>query len=148
MCRFLCFQNIMTWLPHPTGKCLFKVKSRNTILIYWLWSKSTIKTAERCHVVFSFNLEHIQQINLIFLLLNLNMYLSVGHRIKITKQFKCTLSSRAVSLKHVHVAGLDQHSLNNPWTSEINVPLIIVTGLWVGGGWAGWTFFGGLGAGG
>ena len=30
--------------------------------------------------------EHIQQINLIFWLLNLNMYLLVGHKIKSTKQ--------------------------------------------------------------
>ena len=47
--------------------------------------------------------EHIQQINLIFLLLTLNMYLSVGYRIKSTKQHKCTINNRAVSLKHVHV---------------------------------------------
>ena len=33
----------------------FKVQSRNTILIHWLWSKSTIKTPKRCHIVFSFN---------------------------------------------------------------------------------------------
>ena len=31
--RFLCFQNIMTYLSHPTDKDLFKVKSRNTVLI-------------------------------------------------------------------------------------------------------------------
>ena len=62
--RFLCFQNIMTSLSHPTD--LFKVKSRNTILICGLWSKSTIKTPELCNAVFIFNFEHIQQINLIF----------------------------------------------------------------------------------
>ena len=45
--------------------------------------------------------EYIQQINLIFLLLTLNMYLPLGHRIKSTKQLKCTLDSMAVSLKHV-----------------------------------------------
>ena len=71
------------------------------------------------------------------------MYLSVGHRIKLTKQFKCTLNDRTVSLKHVHVAGVNQHGLNNPWIIESNVHMIIVTGLWVGGGWAGWKFFGG-----
>ena len=114
ICRFLSFQNIMTYVPHPTDKCLFKVKSRNTILIYWLWSKSTIKTPERCHVVFSFNFEHIQQINLIFSLLTLNMYLLVGHSMKFTKQLNCLLSNRAVSLKQVHVAWVSQHGLNNP----------------------------------
>ena len=31
--RFLCIQNIMTCLSHPTDKYLFNVKSRNTILI-------------------------------------------------------------------------------------------------------------------
>ena len=68
-----------------------------------LCSKSTIKTPERCHAVFIFNIEHIEQINLIFLLLTLNMYLPVGHGIKSTKKLKCTLKNRVVSLKHVHV---------------------------------------------
>ena len=45
--------------------------------------------------------EHIQQINLFFLLLNLNMYLLVGDKIKSTKQLKCILNNRTVSLKHV-----------------------------------------------
>ena len=116
--RILCFQNVMTCHLHPTDKCLFKVKNRNTTLLYWLWSKSTIKTPERCHVVFSFNFEHIQQINLIFSLLTLNMYLSVGHRIKFTKQLKCTLNNRAVSLKHVHVAWVSQHGLNKYCTHD------------------------------
>ena len=40
------------------------------------------KYTKRCHAVFTFNFEHIQQINQIYLLLTLNMYLSVGHRIK------------------------------------------------------------------
>ena len=31
--RFMCFQNIMTCLSRPTDKYLFKVKSRNIILI-------------------------------------------------------------------------------------------------------------------
>ena len=35
-----------------------------------LWSKSTTKTPERCHAVFIFNFEHIQQINLFFLIVN------------------------------------------------------------------------------
>ena len=42
------------------------------------------------------------------------MHLSVGHRIKSTKQLKCTLKNRAVSLKHVPVTWVKQHGLNNP----------------------------------
>ena len=68
-----------------------------------LRSKSATKTPERCHAVFIFNFEHIQQINLIFLLLTLNMYLSVDYRMEYIKQLKCTLNNSAVSLKHVHV---------------------------------------------
>ena len=45
-----------------------------------------------CCIFFDF--EHIQQVNL-FLFLTLNMYLSVGHTIKPTKQLKCTLKNRA-----------------------------------------------------
>ena len=56
--------------------------------------KISKKTPERFHGVFRFNFEHIQQINLIFLLLNLDMYLSVGHRIKSTKKIKCTLNNK------------------------------------------------------
>ena len=94
----------MSCLSHPAYKYLFKVKSRNTILICYyigidMLSKSTIKKTERCHVVFIFTFKHIQQINLIFLLLTLNMYLSVGHRIKSTKNLKCTLDNGVVSLK-------------------------------------------------
>ena len=43
------------------------------ILISWLCSKSTTKTAEQCHVLFIFNFEHIQEIKLIFILLTLNI---------------------------------------------------------------------------
>ena len=63
--------------------------------------------------VFIFKLEHTH-INLFFLLLTLNMYLSVGHRRKSAKQLKCTLKNRAVSLKHAPVTRVKQHSLNNP----------------------------------
>ena len=40
--------------------------------------KSTIKALELCHAVLIINFEHVQQINLFFLSLALNMYLSVG----------------------------------------------------------------------
>ena len=69
---------------------------------------STIKTRELCHAVFIFNFELIQQINLIFLLLTLKMYLSVGHKIKSTKQLKCTLSNKTVSLKHVATCSISK----------------------------------------
>ena len=87
-------------------------------------SKSATKTPEQYHAVFIFNFEHIQQINLIFLLLTLDMYLSVGHKIKFTKKRKCTLNHRAVSLKHVAtcnirdvislVTWVSRHDLHNP----------------------------------
>ena len=48
---------------------------------------------------FIFSFKHIQQINVTFLLLTLNMYLSVWHKIKSTKQLKSTLNNRAVSSK-------------------------------------------------
>ena len=96
----------MTCLSYTADKCFFKVKSRNAILICWVWSRSTINTPKRCHTVFTFNFEHIQQINQFVFLLNLNMYLSVGYRIKSTKQLKCTLNNGVVSLKHVHEASL------------------------------------------
>ena len=67
---FLCFQNIMPFVSHPTAKYLFKVENRNTILLRWLRSKSTIKTPELCHAVFIFNFEHIQQVNLICFVIN------------------------------------------------------------------------------
>ena len=81
--RFLFFQKLMACLSYTADKYLFKVKR--------LSSNSTIKTPERCHAVFNFNFEHIQQINQVFLSLTLNMYLSVGNRIKSTKQLKCKL---------------------------------------------------------
>ena len=49
----------------------------------------------------SLTLNSFSRLILIFLLLTLNMYLSLGHKIKSTKQLKCTLNNRAVSLKHV-----------------------------------------------
>ena len=99
MYHFLCFQYIMTCLSYPTDKYLFKVNSRNTIFMCYLWSTSTIKSLELYHALFILNFEHI----LFFLLLTLNLYLPAGHRMKHAKQLKCTLHNNAVSLKHVHV---------------------------------------------
>ena len=119
--RFLRFQNIMTCLSHPADKYLFKVESRNTILTCWLWSKSATRTPEWFHAVSIFNFVIY---NLIFLLLTLDMYLSVWHRIKSAKKRKCTLNNRAVSLKHVATCNIkdvislvtcvSRHGLNNP----------------------------------
>ena len=81
-----------------------------------LWSKSKTKTPERCHAAFIFNFEQFQQINLIFLLLTLKMYLSVQHKIKLTKQLKRTLKNKAVSVKHVHVTRVSQHGDHSDWT--------------------------------
>ena len=85
----------MTCFSHHTNK----VKGGTTKFIYWMWSKSTMKGPERRHAVFIFN----SQINIIFSLLTLNMYISVGHRIKSTKHLVCMISNKAVSLRHVHV---------------------------------------------
>ena len=69
------------------------------------------------------------QMNLFFLFLTLNMYLSVGHGVKSTKQLKCTLNNRAVSLKHVDLTGVSQHGLINSQTIESDMHMIIVTGI-------------------
>ena len=101
----------MICLWHLTDNSKLKVEKR-----YWYagyCQSQQQKTKERWHAVFIFKLEHLY-INLIFLLLTLNMHLSVGHRIKSTKQLKCTLKNRAVSLKHVPVTWVKQHGLNNP----------------------------------
>ena len=37
-----------------------------------------MKTPERCHAVFIFNFEHIQQNNQFFFIVNFDMYLSNG----------------------------------------------------------------------
>ena len=55
------------------------------------------------------------------------MYLSVGRRIKSTKQLKCTLNNISASLKHVHPTSVSQHGLINPQAIESNLHMIIVT---------------------
>ena len=61
--------------------------------------KITNKTPERCHAVFIFNFEHVQM-NLFFFhcFVTLNMYLSVGNWLKLTKQVKRTLNNIAFFL--------------------------------------------------
>ena len=44
------------------------------------------------------------------------MYLSVQHKIKLTKQLKCTLKNKAVSVKHVLVTRVSQHGDHSDWT--------------------------------
>ena len=65
------------------------------------------------------------------------MHLSVGHRIKSTKQLKFTFKNRAVSSKHVLVTWVKQHGLNNLWAIASNMHIIIVTRHYLGEGWAG-----------
>ena len=90
---------------------IFHTMLTNTCLkLKVVWSKSATKTPEWCHAVFIFNFEHIQQIDLIFLLLTLDMYLSVWHRIESTKKLKitkCTLNNRTVSLKYVATGNIN-----------------------------------------
>ena len=57
--------------------------------------------------------------------------------IKSTEQLKCTLNKMAVSLRHVHVTWISQNGLINPQTIEINVHMIIATGIQLEEGWAG-----------
>ena len=57
------------------------------------------------------------------------MYLAVRHRIKSTKQLKCTLNDSSVSLKHVHVTWVIQYGLSNPYTIESNLHMILVNEL-------------------
>ena len=59
--------------PVPVGIYMFKVNNRNTRTRCEIYSKLTIKTAEhwRRSGVFLVNFEHISQLVLVFLLLNL-----------------------------------------------------------------------------
>ena len=79
--------------------------------LYWYGDCGQSQQKHQNYVMLflSLTVNHIWQINLIFLLLTLSMYLSVGHKIKSTKQLKCRLNNKAVSLKHVTC----QHGLNN-----------------------------------
>ena len=61
----------------PTGKYMFKVKNKKTRLICMC---SSLKINTTCHRFFVFivGFDHSQHINIVFLLLTLNKYLSVG----------------------------------------------------------------------
>ena len=56
----------LTLKKYLSVKYFFKVKSTKTILICWLWSKSTIKTKEQWHAVFIFKREHMHMILIFF----------------------------------------------------------------------------------
>ena len=64
----------------PANIYLFKVNNRNTRKRCGICSELTIKTRERCHGrrsgAFIGNFEHIPNLFLVFLLLNLNKYAS------------------------------------------------------------------------
>ena len=61
----------------PTNKCMFKVNNKNIGLIC-MFSSLKINTACCCSFVFVVDFDHSQHINIVFLLLTLNKYLSVG----------------------------------------------------------------------
>ena len=61
-----------------TNKYIFKVNNKKIILICWMCSKLKINTAWHSSGVFVVDFDHSQHINIVFLLLSLNKYLSVG----------------------------------------------------------------------
>ena len=70
-----CFVNFILC---TTDKSMFKVNNKNNIIICRMCSKLMINTARHSSDAFSVNFDHSQHINLVFLLLTLNQYLSVG----------------------------------------------------------------------
>ena len=60
------------------GIYLIKVNNRSTRSRCEICSKLTIKTSERRKDIFIVNFEHILHLDLVFLLLNLSMYLPAG----------------------------------------------------------------------
>ena len=64
-------------------------------------------------MLYFFNFEHMQQINLIFLLLTLKRYVLVWGRIRSTKKLKYTLNNGIVSLKTRTCDLVRLHGLNN-----------------------------------
>ena len=83
-------------LDCPAGICMFNFNKRNTRARCEICSKLTIKTPERRKWrrsgVFIVNFEHILQLVLVFLLLNLNMQITAGQR--------SWLFSRSVRIRH------------------------------------------------
>ena len=79
--RHCCNCNFME--INPTNIFLFKVNNRNSKKRCKIYLKLTIKTPEwrqwRCSGVFVVNFEHISQLFLLFLLLNLNRYMLTGN---------------------------------------------------------------------
>ena len=60
------------------GIYLIKVNNRSTRSRCEICSKLTTKTSERREDIFIVNFEHILHLDLVFLLLNLSMYLPAG----------------------------------------------------------------------
>ena len=61
----------------PTDKYMFKVNNKKIRLIC-IWSSLKINTTCHRSFVFIVDFDHSQHINIVFLLLTLNKYLSVG----------------------------------------------------------------------
>ena len=62
----------------PTDKYMSKVNNKKIRLICWMCSKLKINTAWHCSGVFVADFDHSQHVNIVFLLLTLNKYLSAG----------------------------------------------------------------------
>ena len=69
-----CFVDFILCL---TGKYMFKVNNKKNGLIC-MCSSLKINTACHCSFIFVVDFDHSQHINIVFLLLTLNKYLSVG----------------------------------------------------------------------
>ena len=66
------------FIPHPTDKYILKFNIKKNRLICWMCSKLKINTAWHRSGVFIIGFYHRHHINVVFLLLTLNRYLSVG----------------------------------------------------------------------
>ena len=75
-----CFNSFSRYIP--ASNYMFKVNHRNTRTKCEICSELTVKVPERrhcrCSGIFIVNFEHISHLVLVFLLLNLNMYLPAG----------------------------------------------------------------------
>ena len=75
LCILLFSEKYATKVAYPANTYLFKVNNRNTRKRYEIWTKLTIKISERHQWRRSgvfVNFEHVSQLFLMFLLLNLN----------------------------------------------------------------------------
>ena len=74
--RLSCF---VDFILCPTAKCMSKVNNKQIRLICWICSKLKINAAWHCFGVFVAVFYQRQHVNIVFLLLTLNKYLSAGY---------------------------------------------------------------------